>query len=133
MPQTRDLGRLFAHPIKLKPGTKRVHRAQTNELDEPYRQSNSLVIRFGRTKGIVLGRWHHTERTADEALRDALQSDLEDPYQLDEAEESIANFYRPPLPQEQAQAVLEAARTRVAKGSKDLNDEALILDMLGLW
>ena len=134
MPETHDALGFFTHTLKLKPKTKRLHRAPTNELDEPYRRSNSLVVRLWGTQGLVFGRWRGTERTADEALREALQSDLEDPTQLDdETLENIELHYRAPLSEEEAEERFAKARNQVGRHAKDLDEEAELLNMLGLW
>jgi hypothetical protein len=75
MPETHDLGPLFVHPVALERGTPVLHRAPTNEIEEPFRRSNSLVVRlFGTTKGWVFGWWKHDpDRTEDEALLAALR------------------------------------------------------------
>lgn len=55
MPDTHDLGRLFAHSVQLDGDAPIVHRAITAEYDHGGRNSNSWVIktRFARS-----GRWH---------------------------------------------------------------------------
>lgn len=43
-------------------------------MDEPYRWSNSLIIRIPFLKyGIVLGRWNSTDRTEEQTLIDAME------------------------------------------------------------
>lgn len=65
MPNTHDVGPFFFHGIRLRPRTPLIHRAVTDELDPPFRNSNSIVVRFFRW-GIVLGRWRVTGREEDE-------------------------------------------------------------------
>lgn len=55
MPDTHDLGRLFAHSVVLDPEAPIAHRAITAEYDDPCRYSNSLVIRTPLRRR---GRWH---------------------------------------------------------------------------
>jgi hypothetical protein len=73
MPETRDMGPLFAHTVNLQPGTPFVHRAPTDEIEPPYRRSNSVIIKIWPGKGIVLGRWRNTWRSESDALYTALQ------------------------------------------------------------
>lgn len=75
--KTYDLGPAFVHGIPLNPKSPRLHTATTNEVDEPYRQSKSLVVRLWRTHGFVLGWWRKTDRTEEQALVDALQAHLD--------------------------------------------------------
>jgi len=89
MPETHDLGPLFIHRVRLEPGTALLHRAPTNEIEEPYRRSNSVVVRLFRRFGVVFGWWKHDpDRTEDEALLAALTvgayggHDYEDPLAL---------------------------------------------------
>lgn len=67
MPNTHDVGPFFLHGIRLRPRTALIHRAVTDELDPPFRTSNSVVFRFFRW-GIVLGRWRETGRSEQEAF-----------------------------------------------------------------
>jgi hypothetical protein len=136
MPETHDLPLIpvFVHTQRLAPKSKRLHLAPTNELDEPFRRSNSLVVRLRGSYGLVFGLWRRTYRTEDEALREALQGDLEDPYQLDdETLENIDLHYRPPLSEEEAEERFAKARNQVGRHANDLDDEAELLNMLGLW
>lgn len=74
MAQTHDLGPFFFHTIDLKEDSPRFHRAQTHEVDEPFRISNSLVLRIFGTYGIVLGRWRETDLDEESALIQAMDS-----------------------------------------------------------
>src|SRR3954464_16057002 len=77
MAKTHDLGNLFAHTVRLKPDSPLVHRAVTNEIESPYRSSRSWVFRLPKTSyGIVVGLWHQTGRSEDEALGFALRGNL---------------------------------------------------------
>lgn len=73
MPETHDVGPLFAHTVNLQPGTPFIHRAPTDEIQPPFRRSKSLIIKVWPGKGIVLGRWRHTWRSESDALYTALQ------------------------------------------------------------
>lgn len=67
MNDTLDVWRFFAHWISLTPGSPRFHRAPTQEMDDPYRRSNSLVVRLWGERGLVLGRWRDTGYDEDTA------------------------------------------------------------------
>ena len=73
MPDTHALGPIFVQSIWLTEGAPVFHTAPTNELEEPYRKSKSLIVRipFSR-RAVVLGFWRKTERTEDEALAEAV-------------------------------------------------------------
>lgn len=58
----------FLHYIRLKPEAPYIHRARTNELEYPFRESNSLVLNLWRGRGLVLGRWRPTGRDETEGL-----------------------------------------------------------------
>jgi hypothetical protein len=73
MPETRDMGPFFAHTVNLTPEAPLIHRAPTDEIEPPYRRSNSVIIKIWPGKGIVLGRWRHTWRNESDALYTALQ------------------------------------------------------------
>jgi hypothetical protein len=73
MPNTHDVGPFFAHTVNLKPGTPLVHRAPTDEIEPPYRRSNSVIVKIWPGKGIVLGRWRNTWRNESDALYTAVQ------------------------------------------------------------
>lgn len=73
--QTHDLGRAFVQVIPLRRGTAIFHMAESREIDEPYRYSRSLVIRF-LGKGIVLGWWRDTGMEEEEGLLAALDGFL---------------------------------------------------------
>lgn len=70
---THGIGRFFWHSISLRKGTPVFHRYPSHETDYPYRWSNSLIVRLpGTTKGLVLGWWHQTTRTEEQAILAAL-------------------------------------------------------------
>lgn len=72
MNDTLDVWRFFAHWISLDASSPRFHRAPTQEMDEPYRRSNSLVVRFWGERGLVLGWWRDTGYTEDQATLQGL-------------------------------------------------------------
>lgn len=55
MPDTHDVGRLFAHSMPLDPSAPIVHKAFTAEYDDPCRHSPTLVIKTPLRRE---GRWH---------------------------------------------------------------------------
>jgi len=71
MPSVHECGPIFTHTVRLKPGTPFIHRAPTNEVEEPFRRSNSVIVNLFR-RGLVIGFWRKTNREEDEALLDAL-------------------------------------------------------------
>jgi hypothetical protein len=72
--KTHDLGPLFAHKINLQKKSPLVHRFPSHEIEEPYRKSNSLILRLpGTHRGLVLGWWRSTTRTEEQTLLEALQ------------------------------------------------------------
>ena len=72
MAETHDIGRAFAHGIRLVPTAPRFHFAPTHEIDWPYRYSRSVVVRYWGERGFVLGWWRHTGRSEKQALLAAL-------------------------------------------------------------
>jgi hypothetical protein len=73
MPNTHGVGPFFVHAVNLRPHTPLLHTAPTDEIEPPYRRSNSIVIKVWPGKGIVLGRWRHTWRSESDALYTAIQ------------------------------------------------------------
>lgn len=68
-----DLGPLFVHRIRLQKKSPLLHRYPSHEMDEPFRWSNSLILRLPWShQGLVLGLWHSTDRTEEQTLLDAL-------------------------------------------------------------
>lgn len=90
MAETHDLGRAFLHAIRLQPGSSRIHIATTHEVDEPFRESRSIVLRLWKDRGIVLGWWRKTGREEEEALLKALQAQETD--LLDDEGYLLPNF-----------------------------------------
>lgn len=75
MPQTRDVGRFFAHtftyPLK---GAPLVERAETVEVEPPYRLGKGISVRLWGRRALILGRWGKTTRAEAEALYEALKA-----------------------------------------------------------
>lgn len=70
---THGIGRFFWHTIGLKKKSPIAHRHPSHEMDYPYRWSNSLLLRLpGTTRGLVLGWWHQTTRTEEQAILAAM-------------------------------------------------------------
>lgn len=69
-----DIGKLFWHTIRLQKKSPIFHRYPSHEVEEPYRWSNSLIVRIPWSPyGLVLGIWQATERTEEQMLLEALQ------------------------------------------------------------
>ena len=57
MPQTRGIGKLFWHGIRLRPDSPRHHRHPTVEYEHPYRSADAHVFRLRRNSGVAIGWW----------------------------------------------------------------------------
>jgi hypothetical protein len=77
---TRDIGRAFFHFVRVQPGSPIFHTAPTVEIEEPFRRSDSLVVRLPFRRAIVLGWWEDTGWDADTALMEAVWGWGIDPY-----------------------------------------------------
>jgi hypothetical protein len=75
MPSVHEAGPLFVHTVRLKPGTPFIHRAPTNEIEEPFRHSRSVIFNLFR-RGVVVGVWRKTDRDPEDALLDALDGQV---------------------------------------------------------
>lgn len=72
--RTKNLGSLFVHGIKLQKKSPIFHWYPSHEIEEPYRWSNSLIIRIPWCRqGLVVGLWRSTNRTEEQTLLDALE------------------------------------------------------------
>lgn len=62
-----------------------VDRANTREVEEPFRKGRGLVVRFARLRALVIGRWSErsTRKDEDEALVEAVEGKVL-PYTVDE-------------------------------------------------
>lgn len=70
--QTHDLGPIFVHKIRLKRRSSLIHRADTHEIEPPYRHSRSWVFRIWGELGFVLGFWRKGTLSEEESLMTAL-------------------------------------------------------------
>lgn len=69
-----DIGALFWHTIRLQKKSALFHRYPSHEVEEPYRWSNSLIVRIPWSSyGLVVGFWRATERTEEQMLLAALE------------------------------------------------------------
>lgn len=93
MPQTHDLGRLFVHGLNYPfPGAPLVDRANTVEVEPPYRRGRGLCVRYTPRRAFVVGWWGPPTWEEQEALREAVDAVL-----LDIPLEDILTW-RAPLP-----------------------------------
>lgn len=77
MPETRDVGRFYAHTLRYPIlGAPRFERGvKTVEVEEPYRRGRAVTIRLGRRWAVVVGRWGLPgDQDEDKALQDALRA-----------------------------------------------------------
>jgi len=69
-----DLGPFFWHTIQLQKKSPIFHRYPSHEVEEPYRWSNSLIVRIPwSVHGLVMGFWRSTNRSEEQMLLDALE------------------------------------------------------------
>lgn len=69
-----SMGPLFVHGIKLQKKSPILHRYPSHEIEEPFRWSNSLILRMPKSfRGLVIGLWRTTDRTEEQTLLDALE------------------------------------------------------------
>jgi len=62
------------HGIKLRKKSPIFHMYPSHEVEEPYRWSNSLIMRVPwHQQGVVVGFWRATNRTEEQTLLDALE------------------------------------------------------------
>jgi hypothetical protein len=115
MAETHGVGRFFWHPLRLLPETPWFHTSPTQETDAPFRRSTSLIIHLMPSGwGIALGWWRKTGFTEDEALLAATLGHETEPWWEND---------------ENAKTELRQA---VARISKDIDHELVVLDALGL-
>lgn len=58
MPATRDLGKVYAHAVRLARSAPLYHQYPTYEFEHPYRYGNGHVFRAPFSgRGVVVGRW----------------------------------------------------------------------------
>lgn len=67
--QRTGLDRLFFHSIWLNRDTPLLHVAETQEIQEPFRSTGSLIVKLPRaTKGVAIGIWSEHGMSAEEGL-----------------------------------------------------------------
>lgn len=116
MAQTLDIGPLFVHMLKVRPGPL-IHFGSSQEVERPYRHSRVVVMRlWPLRRALAFGWWRDTGLTEEQALTKALQG-----YGIDLYNEDVTN--------PEVRAII---RENVAKVSETVDDEWLILDALGL-
>lgn len=132
MPDTKDLGRLFAYRALLRKDAKRIQTAPTQEIDPPFRRATSLVLRVWGQHGVIVGWWRDSGMDETEALTAATQIP---------GHSSLTSREITPTTDEQGEMVsflglseLEKAQARkaVAKHTGNLDEEWATLAMLGL-
>lgn len=84
-----NLGPFFLHTIRLQKKSPIFHRYPSHEVEEPYRWSNSLIVRIPWSSyGLVLGLWRTTNRTEEQMLIEALEGRQMDDQEFSEAEKA---------------------------------------------
>lgn len=77
MAETHDLGNLYVQSFcypRVLAKRPRVERCETIETEEPYRRGRGFVLRFGRYRALVVGRWSPDELgDEDERLMEAVR------------------------------------------------------------
>ena len=75
MPKVHNIGPVFVQVTKFpyKWGSKVVVRGWTQEIEEPFRTSNPLILRLPKYKALVCGRWTGV-KNEEEALSGALET-----------------------------------------------------------
>lgn len=75
MPYTRDVGRLFVHgfryPLK---GAPLVERAETVEVEPPYRLGKGISLHLWGRRALIVGFWGKVTREETSALYEALKA-----------------------------------------------------------
>lgn len=113
--ETKDFGRLFVHTIQVVPGTRLIHRAQTVEINEPYRYGRPFIFRLPFGRALVVGWWRYSNWDAETALMQAVSGWGIDPY-----DESIDD-----------EDTKQSIREHVAASGLDVEDEWRVIAMLG--
>ncbi len=75
MATTKDIGSYYWHGLTYPYKPKGLwEKAETQEIDEPFRRGTGIAVRFPFTKrAIVLGKWATTDYTESEALTYAIR------------------------------------------------------------
>ena len=97
MADTHDLpGGVFWHLIRVRKGTPLAHRAPTQEIDWPFRRSNSHILRLWPLNiALVAGRWNDSDLDEDEALLLALDGRGDAARVVDEEGHILEQWERP--------------------------------------
>lgn len=129
MAETKGLGRLYFHTMKLAAGSPFLHTAPTDELDPPFRKGRGLVIRlwkiFDRSlrkhewdyRAIVVGIWTGKHPNEEAAVSSALQGWGMDVYD----EEDLTD-----------PDIAAVIRDNIARHTSDVDEEWTILSHLGV-
>lgn len=128
MAKTHDFGPAFVQSIRIKKNTKRFHFAPTQETDEPFRRSKSLVVRLWGEVALVLGWWRDSGMEETEALLAAIGGGIVDARLKPAHDVWLADKER--LAEYRSPEYL--ARATVSKHTNDFDDEWRALQMLGL-
>lgn len=71
--ETHGIWRFFWHSISLKKKSPIYHRYPTHEIDYPYREANSHILRLPwSSHGLVVGWWRNTDRDEAQAILEGL-------------------------------------------------------------
>lgn len=91
MPNTKEVGSLFAHTMKY-PNTNfpLFEKGFSQEIDHPFRKGSSIVVRLPlSTTALVIGKWG-AEQDEDDALTEAIGARFIDFGEIDVQEERPA-------------------------------------------
>lgn len=72
MAKIHNMGPALWQFVRLSKDAPIIHTAPTTELEEPYRESTSLVLRLPFGRGLVIGWWHESGKNEFEALASAI-------------------------------------------------------------
>lgn len=79
------LDRVFFHSIWLNRNTPLLHVAETQEIQEPFRSTGSLIVKLPRaTKGVAIGIWSEKGMSAEEGLLRAVTGQEPEQEDLDQ-------------------------------------------------
>ena len=70
--KTHDFGPAFWQIIRLSKDAPIIHMAPTTEIEHPYRESTSLILRLPFGRGLVIGWWQNSGKDEFEALAAAI-------------------------------------------------------------